>query len=124
MTARLPFIAAALAVAHAAVAVFMAVVPNSEGPVAGLGYAAMYVVPAALIAFALWSRRRGLHFGAGWLALLFAALYAGVVAGNWAGYSPQQAAVSLAVNVPTAAVDLLVFWATVASRAWPRRAAG
>lgn len=124
MTARLPFIAAALAALHLAVAAFMAIVPNPEGPAAGLGYGAMYALPAAIVALALWSGRAPLRFGAGWLALLLAALYAGVVVGNWTGYSPEQAAVSLAVNVPTAAVDLLVFWATVASRVWRRRAAG
>ncbi len=122
MTARLPLIATALAAAHAAVAVFMAVAPNPEGPVAGLGYAVMYVLPAMLVALALWSRRAPLRLAAGWVALLLAALYAGVVLGNWAGSSPQEAAVSLAVNVPTAAVDLLVFGATVLTRVRPKPA--
>lgn len=124
MTARLPFIATALAAAQAAVAVFMAIAPSAEGPIAGIGYAVMYVLPAALVAVALWSRRAPLRLAAGWVALLLAALYAGVVIGNWAGYSPQEAAVSLAVNVPTVAVDLLVFGVTVLTRVRPKPAGG
>ena len=124
MNTRLPWIAAALAAGHAAIAVFMAIVPNPEGPVGGLAYAAMYVLPAALVALGLWTRRVPWRLITGWAALLLAALYAGVVVGNWTGYSPEQTAVSLAVTVPTVAVYLLVFWATVLVRARPRPAGG
>lgn len=112
----LSWAAFALAAAHVVVGIVMAFVPNPEGWAGGVFFAVSYGVPLVLIGLALRSSRPALHSGAGWAALLIAVYYALIVIGNWSGYSTQTALFAVGITVPTVALDLIIFWATVLRR--------
>jgi hypothetical protein len=110
---RLAWTATVLAAAHALVGIGISIVPNPDGWLGGIFYAAVYTLPLLLIGFALRSSRPLPHTVAGWVALLLAIFYSMVVVGNWSGYSTPQATFAVAITVPTVAFDLLIFWATI-----------
>jgi hypothetical protein len=116
LLARLFWIAIGLGVAHVLVALGMVILGNPEGPLGGVLYAFLYALPLVLIALALRSSRRRLRYVAGCAALLLAAYYTLVVGANWSGYSTQTSIFALGVSVPTVALDLVIFWATVIHR--------
>jgi hypothetical protein len=113
---HLSWLAMALAATHAAVGIAMSLVGNPGGWFGGILYALMYAVPLLLIALALRSSHSSLHAAAGWVALVLGAFYSLVVAGNWSGYSSQMAVFAVCITVPTAALDLVIFWAAVLRR--------
>lgn len=114
---------ALLAVMHTVVAIAMTIVPNPEGVGGVLGYAAMYVGPAVLVAAAVSSREPGRQLAAGWASLVLAVFYLVVVVANWSGYSAQQQAFAIGVNTPSVALYLAVFWGTVLARREGRHSA-
>jgi hypothetical protein len=116
---RLSWFALALAAAHVLVGMAMTFAGNTEGPFGGVLYAAFYAIPLLLIALALRSVRQGWHTTAGWAALVLAVFYVAVVLGNRSGYSTQAATFAVMVTVPTAVLDLAIFWAGILRR--PRR---
>lgn len=105
-----------LAAAQLAVAVMMWLSGNPEGWMGGILYAAFLALPQLLIALALHAPWGVCWAIAGWAAVILGALYALVVVGNWSGYSYVQAIFVVVMILPTVAVDLLVFWATVLRR--------
>jgi hypothetical protein len=110
------WIAIGLSLAHVVVALGMMILGNPEGLAGGVLYAFLYALPLVLIALALRSSRRWLLNVAGSAALLLAAYYSLVVGANWSGYSTQTSIFALGVSVPTVALDLVIFWATVVHR--------
>jgi hypothetical protein len=113
----LAWAALGLAAIHVAVGTGMALIGNTEGWLGGLMYAVLYATPLVLIAIALRSSSTSWHGAAGWAALLLGAYYTLIVAGNWSGYSTETAIFAVSITVPTVALDLAIFWATVLHRA-------
>jgi hypothetical protein len=109
----LSWAALGLAAIHVAVGIAMAVIGNAEGWLGGLMYAVLYATPLVLIAVALRSSGSAWHRAAGWAALLLGSYYALIVVGNWPGYSAETMIFALGITVPTVALDLAIFWATV-----------
>lgn len=113
----LSWAALGLAAMHLVVGFGMAVIGNPEGWLGGLMYAVLYATPLVLIALALRSSRSRWHRPAGWAALLLGAYYALIVVGNWSGYSAETKVFAVSITVPTIALDLAIFWATVVRHA-------
>jgi hypothetical protein len=113
---RLAWIGLAIAGLQLLVSVVVFVLPNPEGWLGGLLYAAFYAVPLALIALALRSGIPWLQTSCGWLAMLLAICFTAIPIGNWAGYASLQAVFAVAITVPTVLFYLAVFWTVVTRR--------
>jgi hypothetical protein len=119
---RLAWAAFALATAHVAVGVVMAVAGNEEGIGGALLYVALFALPLVVIGLGLRSTEARRRSTAGWAALVLAAYYPFVVIGNWSGYTGSEAALALGASLPTSALELLIFRAVImgGSRGYPR----